>query len=121
MGNAVSNQRISQMNLKTGHTEDGVLFSVTFSKYSDGTVILSDADLLPTWVDLRSGPKTYAILPLDKQIEDWKTQFGLSDSTLEKAQKSYDRTMAIVGSGMTQVDTWLAQYVQQTEASLGIQ
>jgi poly-gamma-glutamate synthesis protein (capsule biosynthesis protein) len=121
MGNAVSNQRVSQMNLKTGHTEDGVLFSVTFSKYSDGTVILSDANLLPTWVDLRSGPKTYAILPLDKQIEDWKTQFGLSDSTLEKAQKSYDRTMAIVGSGMTQVDTWLAQYVQQTEASLGIQ
>lgn len=120
MGNAVSNQRVSQMNLKTGHTEDGVLFSVTFSKYSDGTVILSDADLLPTWVDLRSSPKTYAILPLDKQIEDWKTQFGLSDSTLEKAQKSYERTMAIVGSGMTQVDTWLAQYVQQTEAGLGI-
>ena len=120
MGNAVSNQRVSQMNLKTGHTEDGVLFSVIFSKYSDGTVILSDANLLPTWVDLRSGPKTYAILPLDKQIEDWKTQFGLSDSTLEKAQKSYDRTMAIVGSGMTQVDTWLAQYVQQTEAGLGI-
>lgn len=121
MGNAVSNQRVSQMNLKTGHTEDGVLFSVTFSKYTDGTVILSDASLLPTWVDLRSGPKTYAILPLDKQIEDWKTQFGLTDATLEKAQKSYDRTMAIVGEGMTQVDTWLAQHVQQTEASLGVQ
>ncbi|MBP3478923.1 MAG: CapA family protein [Oscillospiraceae bacterium] len=122
MGNAVSNQRIGEMSLKTGHTEDGVLFSVTFTKYSDGTVILSDADLLPTWVDLRSSPKkTYAILPLDKQIEDWKTQFSLTDSTLEKAQKSYDRTMAIVGEGMTQVDTYLTQLKQETEASLGIQ
>ena len=122
MGNAVSNQRIGEMSLKTGHTEDGVLFSVTFTKYSDGTVILSDADLLPTWVDLRSSPKkTYAILPLDKQIEDWKSQFSLTDATLEKAQKSYDRTMAIVGEGMTQVDTYLAQLKQQTEAQLGVQ
>lgn len=122
MGNAVSNQRVGEMSLKTGHTEDGVLFSVTFTKYSDGTVILSDADLLPTWVDLRSSPKkAYAILPLDKQIEDWKTQFSLTDSTLEKAQKSYDRTMAIVGEGMTQVDTYLTQLKQETETSLGIQ
>lgn len=121
MGNAVSNQRISEMNLKTGHTEDGVLFSVTFSKYSDGTVILSDADLLPTWVDKRSSPKIYAILPLDKQIEDWKTQFSLTDATLEKANSSYDRTMAIVGEGMTQVDAYLSQLKQQTEAALGVQ
>lgn len=122
MGNAVSNQRVGEMSLKTGHTEDGVLFSVTFTKYSDGTVILSDADLLPTWVDLRSSPKkAYAILPLDKQIEDWKTQFSLTDSTLEKAQKSYDRTMAIVGEGMTQVDTYLTQLKQETETTLGIQ
>ena len=122
MGNAVSNQRVGEMSLKTGHTEDGVLFSVTFTKYSDGTVILSDAGLLPTWVDLRSSPKkAYAILPLDKQIEDWKTQFSLTDSTLEKAQKSYDRTMAIVGEGMTQVDTYLTQLKQETETTLGIQ
>ncbi len=122
MGNAVSNQRVSQMNLKTGHTEDGLLFSVTFTKYSDGTVILSKADVLPTWVDLRTSPqKAYPILPLDKQVEDWKAQFGLTDATLAKAQKSYDRTMAIVGEGLTAVNAYLAALRQQTETALGVQ
>ena len=51
MGNAVSAQRRHKMNLKTGHTEDGVIFQITFSKYSDGTVILETADILPTWVN----------------------------------------------------------------------
>ena len=40
MGNAISNQRRHLMNLNTGHTEDGVLFSFTFAEYSDGTVRL---------------------------------------------------------------------------------
>ena len=40
MGNAVSNQRRERASIKTGHTEDGVLFSITFAKYSDGTVLL---------------------------------------------------------------------------------
>ena len=40
MGNAVSNQRKEEMQQSepTGHTEDGVLFCVTFAKYSDGSV-----------------------------------------------------------------------------------
>lgn len=112
MGNAVSNQRISQMDLKTGHTEDGVLFSVTFTKYSDGTVILSDANLLPLWVNHRKNAQDkyiYPILPLDKQIEDWKTQFDLTDAMLKNAQASYDRTMDIVGSGLMQVQEYLSQ------------
>ena len=124
MGNAVSNQRISQMDLKTGHTEDGVLFSVTFTKYSDGTVILSDANLLPLWVNHHKNPQgkwIYPILPLDKQIEDWKTQFSLTDGTLQNAQASYDRTMAIVGSGMQQTKEYLAQQKAETEAALGIE
>ena len=123
MGNAVSNQRISQMNLKTGHTEDGVLFSVTFTKYSDGTVILSDTNLLPLWVNHRAnaqGKWIYPILPLDKQIEDWKTQFDLTDTMLKNAQASHDRTMAIVGSGMQQAKEYLAQQKAQTEAALGV-
>ena len=119
MGNCVSNQRIKEMDLKTGHTEDGLLFSVTFTKYVDGTVILSGADLLPIWVDLRTSPTTvYAIIPLDDAIADWKTQFGLTDKTLAQAQASYERTMAIVGSGMTQVNTWLQQLTEKTEAAV---
>ena len=125
MGNAVSNQRIKNMNLKTGHTEDGVLFSVTFARYSDGTVILESADLLPTWVNLDKHPQTgknaYMILPLDDQLEDWKTAFQLTDATLKKAQSSYERTMKIVGSGMTQVNDYLTQQQVQVEAALGVE
>ena len=124
MGNAVSNQRIKNMNLKTGHTEDGVLFSVTFARYSDGTVILESADLIPTWVNLAKHPETgknaYMILPLDKGLEDWKTAFALSDAGLKNANASYERTMKIVGNGMTKVNTWLAENQAATEAAIGV-
>ena len=124
MGNAVSNQNRVEAGIpESGHTEDGVLFSVTFTKYSDGTVILSDTDLLPLWVNRHyndQGKREYPILPLDKQIEDWKTQFNLNSAGLNNALESYDRTMAIVGSGMTAAKEYLAQNKAETEAALGI-
>jgi hypothetical protein len=112
MGNAVSNQRLGNLsNITTAHPEDGVLFSVTFALYSDGTVILESAELLPTWVNLyksaETGKDVYDILPLDKQVEDWKTQFSLTDSTLTQAEKSYERTMKIVGTGLQTVTDYL--------------
>ena len=112
LGNAVSNQRRALMNLKTGHTEDGVLFTVTFEKYSDGSVYVADADVLPTWVNMSTvnGQKEYNILPLDADKKDqWRTSFNLTASLYEEAVKSYDRTMQIVGDGLTEVQTWLAQ------------
>ena len=124
MGNAVSNQnRVESGIPESGHTEDGVLFSVTFTKYSDGTVILSETDLLPLWVNRHyndQGKRVYPILPLDKQIEDWKTQFSLTDAQLKNALESYDRTMAIVGSGMTSAKEYLAQQKAETERALGV-
>ncbi|MBQ3252276.1 MAG: CapA family protein [Oscillospiraceae bacterium] len=124
MGNAVSNQRIKNMNLKTGHTEDGVLFSVTFARYTDGTVILESADLLPTWVHLSKHPETgkdaYMILPLDDQVEDWQATLPLSDSALKKAKESYDRTTKIVGAGMTKVNDYLTQRQADTEVAIGV-
>ena len=124
MGNAVSNQRRAKMSLKTGHTEDGVLFSVTFARYSDGTVILESADLLPTWVNLATHPETekkaYMILPLDDELADWKAAFSLSDSGLKNAKASYDRTVKITGSGMEKVNTWLKQHQLDTEAAIGV-
>lgn len=124
LGNIVSNQRREHMNLKTGHTEDGILFTFTFAKYSDGTVILEDVQLLPTWVDLHwdatAGKNIYSILPLDTQIEDWQTQFALDNNRAAMAQASYNRTMAIVGAGLTQVQTYLSQLVADTETALGI-
>ena len=126
MGNAVSNQRLGNISyVNTAHTEDGVLFSVTFTRYSDGTVILESAECLPTWVNLGTNPSTcrweYNILPLDKSITDWKTQFDLSDAGLKKCVDSYDRTVAIVGAGMTAVNEYLAQNTAAVEAQLGVQ
>ena len=107
MGNAVSNQRIEQIPSAGGYTEDGVLFRVTFARYSDGTILLESADVLPTWVNLttgvESGKKAYEIIPLDRSITDWKAAFTLTEEEYAEAEKSYERTMSIVGEGLEQV------------------
>ena len=111
-GNALSNQRREHMNLKTGHTEDGIFFTFSFAKYSDGTVRLENVDVLPLWINLYYSSATkrnvYDILPLDSGVEDWKTQMDLTDASLAKAKASYDRTMAIVGAGLQEVQEYLA-------------
>ncbi len=119
MGNAVSNQRLGNISyINTAHTEDGVLFSVTFEKYSDGTVYLAETELIPTWVHLRTdGGRQYNILPLDdSRMEEWGTMFGISDGVVSSAQKSYDRTMAIVGEGLKASQDYLAQAKADREA-----
>lgn len=100
VGNIISNQRVALMNLKTGNTEDGVLFTTTFTKFSDGNVTLTDINVLPTWVQLRAsnGRKQYKIIPLDKSI-DWDKDFNLGQD-ITNAQKSYNRTMALVNEGI---------------------
>ena len=106
MGNAVSNQRREKMNLNTGHTEDGAMFTVTFEKYSDGTVYLAGAELLPTWVNMHTGDGgvEYNILPLDDGTrEEWQTMYQLTDREYERALASYDRTAAITGAGMADI------------------
>ena len=113
LGNAVSNQRTGVSDLfPPGYTEDGALFTVTFEKYSDGTVYVSAADVIPTWVNMNSnnGSRDYNILPLVKdQEEQWTEQFGLTDGQFSSAQKSYDRTMGIVGDGLTACQSYLEQ------------
>ncbi len=103
MGNAVSNQRIYRSALKSGHTEDGVLFSVTFSAFGDGTVKLTAIDVLPTWVHWykQEGKDVFQIIPLDAE-RDWTGQFDLdkTETGLQDARASYDRTMALVGEGL---------------------
>lgn len=106
-GNFVSNQRIEAMdNQKTGHTEDGMIFGVTFQKWSDGKITLSDVNILPTWVNLKtvSGKRVYEIAPLDISVSDWTT-FGLTGSKINKAKASYNRTMALVGEGLNNYRT----------------
>ena len=82
----------------------------SFEKAPDGTVSVADADVIPTWVNMSTvnGQKEYNILPLDDATRDqWKTSFNLTDALYQEAVASYDRTMAIVGDGLTEVQTWL--------------
>lgn len=120
MGNAVSNQRKEEMQKSdpTGHTEDGVLFCVTFSKYSDGSVYVDSTELIPTWVNMHSnsGTKEYNILPLEESTaSQWQAQFGLTDNQLASANSSLDRTEALVLTGMEKAQTYFAQQKQLRE------
>ena len=98
MGNFISNQRKHLMNLSTGNTEDGLIFTVTFEKYGNGEVKIKSAEVLPTWVSLVDN--CYRVIPLDKSVADWKTQFNLTDYTLYDAEQSYERTMDIIQDGI---------------------
>lgn len=112
LGNSVSNQRIHEMRLKTGHTEDGCVFTMTFEKYEDGSVYLADVDVLPTWVNMHSknGGKEYNILPLDPAKQDqWQEMFNLTDAELEACKSSWERTDKMVGEGLTASREYLAQ------------
>ncbi len=117
LGNAVSNQRRTRMNLKTGHTEDGALFTFTFTKYTNGEVYLEESDIIPTWVYVRSGEKkSYDILPLHSTVDDWKTALDLGDSSLALAQESYERTAALVNEGLSAANTVLTEERTAREA-----
>jgi len=119
LGNAVSNQR--QGNIPacpTPHTEDGILFEITFEKYSDGNVYIQSADILPTWVNLHrdNGGNEYNMIPLNIDEKDqWQETFGFNDEALRKAGASYDRTMKIVGEGLAQIQDHLSQEKEDRE------
>ena len=120
LGNVVSNQRLGNLNaIDTAHTEDGMMFSVTFEKYSDGSVYVAGVDVLPTWVtmfDNENGKTVYAILPLDISTQaQWSQLYGLGEGTTKAAVNSHDRTMDIVGAGLTECQTYLTGAKQARE------
>ena len=121
MGNAVSNQRKEELTKDepTGHTEDGVLFCVTYTKYSDGSVYTDSVELIPTWVNMNSntGKKEYNIIPLEEKLApQWQTQYQLTDSQLNGAKASFDRTQAIVSPGMAKIQNALVRQKTDREA-----
>lgn len=121
LGNVVSNQRLGNLNsIDTAHTEDGMLFSVTFEKYSDGSVYVAGVDVLPTWVtmfDNENGKTVYAILPLDDtRLEQWDELYDLGEGTYNAAKNSYDRTMEIVGEGLNECQIYLTGAKEAREA-----
>ena len=101
MGNAVSNQRQELMtSCPSGHTEDGMIFEFVLKKTKAG-VTLESLDLTPTWVNkyLVSGKYNYTIYPIENPNDLGKYSFNAT--ALSKAQKSYERTKAIVAVGLT--------------------
>ena len=112
-GNAVSNQRVSEMRLKTGHTEDGILFNFTLVKYIDGTVAVTDTSCVPTWVYMVGNKESYTILPLEFSLRDqWQEMFGIGETTYNACLASYDRTMELVSAGLEQAQAWFREMHQ---------
>ena len=106
-GNAVSNQRIHEMRMKSGHTEDGILFNFTLAKYPDGSVEVIETSCTPTWVYMVGDKESYTILPLDISLQDkWQETFEIDEDTLAACIDSYERTMALVGEGLTKAQAW---------------
>ena len=120
MGNALSN--IRESNRHPVHAEDGLLFSVTFAKYSDGTVLLESAEILPTWVNrfTENGVAKYQILVMDgADPAKWQEDMTLTEALLEKCQASYDRTQEIVAEGRQEANAYLEKNQTETELRIG--
>ena len=121
IGNQFSNQT-EGVSMETAHCEDGAIITFDLHKSKQGTVTISDMNLVPTWVyrNLRAGTVNtedgndgtsegtevtedenavydYAVLPLDniKKLEEKTGLSGVQDD----AQASYERTMKIIGEG----------------------
>ena len=111
MGNFLSNQRANNISLTTGQSEDSVLFYFTFVKYSNGNVVLESVKIQPTWVLIRgSGDgRSYHILPLDYDVEDWAKTYDLTGTQSADAHKSYNRTMETLGTAYKEIQELLAK------------
>lgn len=109
MGNSISNQRIVEMTgvCETGHTEDGVLFSYTFTKDSGGDVSLTAVDAIPTWVDRWGTPGNYQYTMYPLETADMAYSYGLDDSVAGKAAASFERTKQILSQGLTECQQYL--------------
>ncbi len=110
LGNALSNQTRDTISEATAggnqkYTEDGMIFGVTFQKWSDGTVEVKEVEIVPTWVEKTSGASTYngvdyRIYPLDASLETWSTFPAKKPARMTE---SYNRTMGVVGDGINAV------------------
>ena len=122
MGNFLSNQRADNIGLTSGHSEDGILFNFTLTKYNDGSVRISEVHLLPTWILVQGSAENrdFYILPLDQTVTDWKSAYGLSDDELSAAKNSYNRTMALVTQGLNKIVTYLSEQNSVLDPTLGV-
>lgn len=100
VGNALSNQRTYLMDeMPTGHTEDGVMVTLSLHQNANGTVDICGIDLLPTWVyRFQNNGSKYYILPLD-DVDSLPEKTGITDLG-DQPENSYERTMDVLGEGL---------------------
>ena len=115
LGNFLSNQRADNIGLTTGHSEDGLMLQFTLAEYSNGAVYVESVELIPTWVLIRGSDsnKTYHILPLNGSVDQWKNTFDLSSAQFTSAQKSLERTNALVDSSLKYIQSILLEQAAQ--------
>lgn len=103
--------------------EDGLMFTFTFAKYSDGTVLVEHAEVIPTWVDYYAQDNLgrYKILVMDGTEDEWKADMALTDNQLWYCQNSHKRTMQIVGEGIEKANEYFALKRETVEELLGIE
>lgn len=117
MGNAISNQRKELMNPEctTGHTEDGVLFEFTFTKYGDSETALTAVDVIPTWVNKYRGGSGYQYTMYPLESAAMAESYGFDAQTLAKAKASFERTKKQIASGLTQCQQHLGCEIRFAE------
>jgi len=123
MGNALSNQRLGNVDCETSHTEDGVLFTVTFAKYSDGTVVVEATKVIPFWVNMywgTNGRRQYDILPLDGATETWQTALNLTADRYQLCLDSLNRTLALTEAGTQAANAYYSANQAAVEELIGV-
>lgn len=121
-GTLLSNLRSDTTDVISGHTEDGILLRFTLSKYNDDSVKVSAVGLLPTWTAVygTGEERDFRILPLDGAVSDWSAAYGLNDQQFSNARGSYNRTMAIVTSGLNKITHYLSEQNAVLNPELGV-
>ncbi|MBE6933456.1 MAG: CapA family protein [Ruminococcaceae bacterium] len=122
LGNSVSNIRKSSS--KPYECEDGMMFTLTFAKYSDGSVLVEKVEIVPYYVNRYSYtdaiPYRYPLVPLNLPQDRWQEEYDLTDEMFAACQSSLKRTEDIIGEGLASANETLAQQQKALEAKLGI-
>ena len=123
LGNSVSN--ISHLDKRPYECEDGLLFNVTFAKYSDGTVLIEGAEAVPYFVNRHYSSKLerpiFPIIPLVLPEDQWQSTYDLTDEMFANCKKSLQRTNAIIAEGLASANELFAQQQAEIEAALGVE
>lgn len=103
-GNQLSNQRketLSEFTYDNPYFEDGVIYELSFTRKSDGSVVLSDVSYTATWCNLFGSH--YRIIPLDSD-GNYKTEFSSLGRT-DEMSKSLKRTKGLLDEGIKKFKT----------------